>query len=284
MLIIIVGILIALITVGGIIFYFFIPPKIQLNGNKTITIALEEKYKDEGIKVIWHNTNITKKLKIKTTNNIDNTKIGNYYIEYKFKYNNQDYQIKRNIKIIDNINPELTLTEPIDTIMCPNDNYETLGYTALDNYDKDITDKVKITKEEIDSSHYKIIYNVKDSSGNTATKTRNITIEDKEKPVIKLIGKTNRNLLKGYNYKEAGYQAFDNCDGDISNKVTITGQVDTNTVGTYTITYKVKDSYGNEAVTYRKVNVINPDTSKNVIYLTFDDGPSTNITPQILDI
>lgn len=284
MLIIIVGILIALFTVGGIIFYFFIPPKIQLNGNKTITIALEEKYKDEGIKVIWHNTNITKKLKIKTTNNIDNTKIGNYYIEYKFKYNNQDYKIKRKIKIIDNINPELTLTEPIDTIMCPNDNYQTLGYTALDNYDKDITDKVKITKEEIDSSHYKIIYNVKDSSGNTATKTRNITIEDKEKPVIKLIGKTNRNLLKGYNYKEAGYQVFDNCDGDISNKVTITGQVDTNTVGTYTITYKVKDSYGNEAVAYRKVNVINPDTSKNVIYLTFDDGPSTNITPQILDI
>ena len=181
MLIIIVGILIALFTVGGIIFYFFIPPKIQLNGNKTITIALEEKYKDEGIKVIWHNTNITKKLKIKTTNNIDNTKIGNYYIEYKFKYNNQDYKIKRKIKIIDNINPELTLTEPIDTIMCPNDNYQTLGYTALDNYDKDITDKVKITKEEIDSSHYKIIYNVKDSSGNTATKTRNITIEDKEK-------------------------------------------------------------------------------------------------------
>ena len=218
-LIIIATILMALTTVGGIIFYLFIPPKIQLNGNKTITIALEGKYQDEGIKVIWHNTNITKKLKIKTTNNIDNTKIGNYYIEYKFKYNNQNYQIKRKIKVIDNIKPELTLTEPIDIIMCPNGNYQTLGYTAIDNYDKDITNKVEITKEEIDSSHYKIIYNVKDNSGNTTTKTRNITIEDKEKPIIKLTGKTNRNLLKGYKYKEAGYQAFDNCDGDISNKV-----------------------------------------------------------------
>ena len=55
-LIIIATILMALTTVGGIIFYLFIPPKIQLNGNKTITIALEGKYQDEGIKVIWHNT------------------------------------------------------------------------------------------------------------------------------------------------------------------------------------------------------------------------------------
>lgn len=80
--------------------------------------------------------------------------------------------------------------------------------------------------------------------------------------------------------------------GDLTDKIQIEGTVDTSKVGNYTITYRVKDTKGNEATKTRTVTVKNVpvqattgvDGAKGVIYLTFDDGPSASITPQILDI
>ena len=53
--------------------------------------------------------------------------------------------------------------------------YEEYGYTANDNYDKDITDKVEVinnVKDEI--GEYEVIYIVSDSSGNTYTAKRTV--------------------------------------------------------------------------------------------------------------
>lgn len=80
--------------------------------------------------------------------------------------------------------------------------------------------------------------------------------------------------------------------GDLTDKIQIEGAVDTSKIGNYTINYKVKDASGNEATKTRIVVVTNApaqakpgtDGAKGVIYLTFDDGPSSSITPQILDI
>ncbi len=41
--------------------------------------------------------------------------------------------------------------------------------------------------------------------------------------------------------------AIDNVDGDISESVQVNGNVDTGTVGLYTLTYTVSDSAGNAA-------------------------------------
>ena len=57
----------------------------------------------------------------------------------------------------------------------------------------------------------------------------------------------------------------------------------------YKIIYTVCDKSGNSTVAERIVNIVNPvkkhDKSKNgYVYLTFDDGPTFDITPKILDI
>ena len=94
----------------------------------------------------------------------------------------------------------------------------------------------------------------------------------------------------GQAYSEPGYSAFDNCDGDITNKIEITNNINTNIPGNYEVTYKVVDGNGNETVKIRKVKVyqnkaqIKPGNSSSIIYLTFDDGPSSTITPGVLDI
>ena len=100
--------------------------------------------------------------------------------------------------------------------ICPNANYTEDGYTAIDNYDGDITDKVQVRNE-----NNKVTYQVTDSSGNTAKITRTITKEDKTKPSITLKGNQNQTIYLGTSWQEPGYTASDNCEGDITNKVVV---------------------------------------------------------------
>ena len=80
---------------------------------------------------------------------------------------------------------------------------------------------------------------------------------DHEGPVITLNGDNTINLNKGDEYKEPGVKSVvDDTDGNLNvDDVTIKGEVDTNTVGTYEITYSVSDSLNNKSEVTRKVIV-----------------------------
>ena len=80
-------------------------PVITLNGDKDIFISLGGKYIDEGISAIDNcDQDITSK--VKTTNNIDNTKVGDYKIKYQVKDNsNNKSTITRNIKVREPLEP-----------------------------------------------------------------------------------------------------------------------------------------------------------------------------------
>lgn len=82
------------------------------------------------------------------------------------------------------------------------------------------------------------------------------TKKDIEKPEITLIGNKDITINEGSNYSDEGAKATDNIDGDITSKIKVSGNVDTNKTGTYTITYTVSDKAGNIAETSRKVTVI----------------------------
>ena len=47
---------------------------------------------------------------------------------------------------------------------------------------------------------------------------------------------------------DSGATAADNYDGDLTSSIAIVNNVDTSTVGTYTVTYNVSDTSGNAAV------------------------------------
>ena len=79
---------------------------------------------------------------------------------------------------------------------------------------------------------------------------------DTVKPEIKLNGDAEITIYVGDSYQELEATASDNIDGDITDKIVISGEVDTNKVGEYAITYKVIDSSNNEASIERKIKVI----------------------------
>ena len=202
--------------------------------------------------------------KLISTGTVDNTKLGDYNIEYKFKF--LFLNIKKNFKIhvIDKVSPNIILKGNNPSYVCPGNKYIEEGYEITDNYDTNINDNINIQYLENE-----VIYKIWDNSNNISTIKRNIIYEDKDNPVISLKGNSSISIYVGKKFYDPGYTASDNCDGDITDKVVIEGTVNNSKTGTYTIKYSVTDSSGNSSSVERIVKVIkNPYTyGDGVIYL-----------------
>ena len=261
----------------GFISFIVLTPKLYLTG-KNISLEIGSKYTEPGYKSYVLNKDISNRVNSK--NNINTNKIGTYKVEYEVKYLIFDVKKERTINIVDKKAPIITLKGDNKITLCPNNEYKESGYEAYDNYDGNLTSKVeRIVKKN------KIIYRVKDTFGNLTVKERILEKSDNESPVITLNGYNYITLYRGTKYIEPGYKAIDNCDGDISSKVETSGQINVDQIGIYTKKYKVTDTSGNTTIVSRTINVVNKlDSTKGVIYLTFDDGPSSTITNKILDI
>ncbi|MBB6735658.1 DUF4185 domain-containing protein [Cohnella zeiphila] len=82
---------------------------------------------------------------------------------------------------------------------------------------------------------------------------------DSVPPVLTLKGEASMEIPQGGMFEDPGASAADDLDGDISRKIVVDGAVDPALVGTYTLTYHVSDSAGNEAVPVtRTVQVTGP--------------------------
>lgn len=138
-----------------------------------------------------------------------------------------------------------------------NDNYEEQGVQAFLR-ENDVSENVVIYGK-VDTSkvgEYRLKYTIFNSKNkNPVSVERTVNIEDKIAPVITLKGKAEISINIGDTYKDEGCTVQDNYDGDITNKVSITGEVNTKKEGTYTITYKVADSSNNTSETTRKIIV-----------------------------
>ncbi len=78
---------------------------------------------------------------------------------------------------------------------------------------------------------------------------------DKEKPEIKLNGSSTITINVGDKFTDPGATAKDNKDGDLTDKIKVSGKVNENKAGTYKITYTVEDSAKNKASATRTVIV-----------------------------
>jgi len=268
--------IISVIAMFITLFIMFNIPTITLNGDDFLKIEVHSNYKEEGAVAKAFINDKTDDIEI--INNINIDEVGIYEVLYKFG----SVVEKRVVEVVDNTKPLLTLNGKEEALVCPNKEYIEEGYVALDNYDGDITDKVIIKEIEEEGNRY-LEYEVNDSSSNRVSVRRKIIVCDNEKPIINLNGSKVMTLLVNTSYYEAGYSAFDNCDEDITNRVVVSNNIDITKTGIYHVTYTVSDSSNNTFEITRTVNVINPIYGSN-IFLTFDDGPSHDITPRILDI
>ena len=163
----------ALLIVGVL----FMPSRIKLKGKSTIKIAVGEEYKEQGATSKYLFFDNTKDIKV--TGKVDIEKVGKYKIKYsiKEKISKKITTKYRTVIVTDNIKPTITLNGGNISLYL-NKEYTEYGYTASDNIDGDITDKVTI-EGAVDNTkigEYTLTYKVKDSSDNEAKETRKVTV------------------------------------------------------------------------------------------------------------
>lgn len=148
-----------------------------------------------------------------------------------------------------------------------NELYEEPGYTAQ-FFNQDLTDKV-ISTNNIDVSklgEYEINYKIKNYF-KTSYINRKIVVVDSEKPNIILSGTNEVTIYINEEYEEPGYMAFDNYDGDITEKVVINNEIDNTKIGEYTVYYTVSDSSNNTVIIPRIVKVIEKPVNQAIVNL-----------------
>lgn len=161
--------------------------KLELVNNSNITINYGDKYKEYGVKSRSLLFDLSKKVKI--IGKVDIKKIGSYKLEYKVRYLFKTKRVYRTINIVDKVNPTITLNGDTNIEMYVNDTYEEVGFSASDNYDGDIGDKVVIDSnlDNTKVGDYTIKYSVSDTSGNRVEVVRNIKVIDRPVEVKRIV-------------------------------------------------------------------------------------------------
>lgn len=119
------------------------------------------------------------------------------------------------------------------------------------------------------------LFNKKETVPTVSEPETTASKRDEIAPIITLNGEKEITVNLNDTYKDDGCKAEDNIDGDITSKVTITGEVDTKKEGEYTITYTVEDSSNNKTEETRKVIVKKQETTAVSSKTTNDSKPVT---------
>ncbi len=271
---------------------------LTLNGQQDIYIEFGQTYEEQG--AVASLSRSGEAVDVTVIGQVDTSRVGDSLIKYIAQYDGHTVTQYRRVHIVDSQAPVITLVTDPNSYTLVGEAYREEGFTAADNYDGDLTNAV-VCKEADGVMHY----TVSDSSGNVTTVTRKINYVDPNAPTLSLAGGQAAFILAGEQYAEPGYTASDLRDGDLSGNVIVSGDVDGNLPGIYTLKYKVSNSVGLEAAAERIIYVVpkqdaeddsaslpaealpNPGTvitpNGKTIYLTFDDGPSSH-TGRLLDV
>lgn len=201
---------------------------------------------------------VTSKIEI-IKDNVNLSKAGAYEVTYsivdsggKETEKTIDVTIKNNhepkLEILANnkrfVEGQYTVDQWLDTIRMEN-------VTAKDIEDNDITEEIKIEKDNVNTNKagtYEVTYEVTDKYGKTSSKTIKVTVEENLAPVIYATDKwfdvadnvDDKAILKDV-------IAFDEIDGDITKNIIIKeNTIDASKSGDYSVTYSVKDGLSKE--------------------------------------
>ena len=228
---------------------------------------------------------------------LDTTTAGAFTVTYKATDSSGNY--KETFRTYNIVDESVTPPDPIDTvkpivqlsyniiIVAKGENVALPTVNVIDT-DTNVEILQTGTYDNMVAGTYTIVYTAKDSSGNISDPVTFTIIvtepqvepeEDTIPPVINTNSELVLNVVKGEPFVYPIVTATDNKDNPIY--AVRTGNIDTNVVGTQTISYKAVDSAGNESniITFT-VNVVEPSPTLDIVkpVLTITGGNSRTIT------
>lgn len=232
-----------------------VKPVITVLGGQYPTIAVGGAYIDAGA-TASDNIDGVITSNIRTVNPVNPRVIGKYVVTYDVSdaAGNAATQKIRTVNVVDRIKPVITIIGNKYPTIALGSSYTDAGATATDNYDGDLTAKI-VTAGIVDAATpgvYFISYTATDSSGNTNVTTRQIKVTDTIKPVLTLVGAALITVPLNSVYTDLGATATDNYNVIRPDEITAVSTVNTAVAGTYNVTYSVKDSSGNSAISIKR--------------------------------
>jgi len=239
-------------------------PVIVILGANPLTVVHSSAFSNPG-SVVTDNVDVGLVATITGTVNI--SIVGTYTLAYSAT-DTAGNSVTRNltVNVTDQTAPVITLIGANPQTTAQGSAYTELGATVSDNVDVGLA-------ATIDSSavltgivgSYTVTYNVSDGAGNPAIQlTRTVNVTDQTAPVITLAGANPQIITLGSAYTELGATVTDNVDVGLAATIN-SSTVDTNTLGSYTVTYNVSDGAGNSAIQKsRTVNVVVPSATPAV--------------------
>jgi len=235
-------------------------PVIRLNGSNQVTVLQNSNYVDAGATARSNKDgDISNKIVVGGT--VNTAVAGPYVLTYDVSDSasnaaNQVLRVVMVAAVADTTAPVLTLNNVSPFLINSGTLFVDPGVTSDDPY---AAVTVSGYVNSAVAGNYVITYSSVDGSGNAATPVQRIvTVADVTPPAaFSLLGANPMSVLVGSTFVEPGVFAWDAVDGDISANVVVTGgPVTTAAVGTFTLTYNVKDAANNAAVAItRTVNV-----------------------------
>ena len=157
---------------GTAFFYYTNESYLRLNGDETVTVGLNGVYEEPGAEARSGGEDVSKDVEI--TGSVDTSSPGEYTLEYR----SGNFTAKRTVKVLDRMDPELTLEGDEHITMKLGEKFKEPGYTATDDSGNDITADVSVSDASLNKAgEQKIEYEVKDSKGSTTRVARIVTVE-----------------------------------------------------------------------------------------------------------
>ena len=140
---------------AGLVWLFFANQfrlTIELEGEAELLLEYGQAYQEPGARAVlsgnWllHSGISPEEAEVTMETDLQENVLGKYTVTYSAELYGWKASAQRSIRVVDSQCPVITLVETGATIL-PGTPYEEEGFTASDNYDGDITDKVHRTEE-----------------------------------------------------------------------------------------------------------------------------------------
>jgi len=271
-------------------YYSFNSPIIIITGSNPVNVEVGQTYTDETSDrfAYFQYDGQPQWVEIETTSNVNTSIVGTYTVTYTATFDDtyatptpgappiEPATETRTINVVDTTGPVITINGDNPVTIGEGQTYTDQGAAAYDAVDGNVTASIQTTSNVNTSSvgTYTVTYSVTDGAGNTSPKTRTVNVLDTTGPVITITGDNPVTIGEGQTYTDQGAAAYDSLDGNVTASIQTTSNVNTSSVGTYTVIYSVTDSAGNTSTKTRTVNVETINTivfNPSIAYIRRDD-------------
>ena len=152
-----------ILKIGGVI-----QPYFCLKGKTQLQISYQDEYQELGY--------IARTMFVNQKDQVQIKKVKISQNEYQIQYTFQNLQLKRNIKVVDDVKPEIKIVGEPELVLLEGEAYQELGYQAIDEIDGDLTKQVEIKKQKLQNKDYQIIYAVEDHAHNKTQCIRKVKV------------------------------------------------------------------------------------------------------------